>query len=65
MESGKQRGLLVFIFLLIKKRKSMNLHALLKEKKLVYVFREFLHEVYNNENLSFWLEIEIFKSTLR
>jgi hypothetical protein len=35
--------------------------SIMQNKELVYVFREFLHEVYNNENLSFWLEIERFR----
>ncbi len=27
----------------------------------MYLFRQFLHELYNSENLAFWLEVEEYK----
>lgn len=41
---------------------SETLANVIKNKHSVYLFREFLHELYNAENLSFWLEIEDYKS---
>lgn len=38
-----------------------NLYEMLKKKDMVYLFREFLHELQSAENLAFWMEIEWFK----
>jgi hypothetical protein len=38
-----------------------SLVELLQIKDLVYLFREFLHELKGGENLSFWLEVECYK----
>ena len=39
-----------------------SIFDLLKNKDLIYLFREYLHEQYNHENLSFWLEVESFRT---
>lgn len=38
-----------------------KMEDILKNKELVYIFREFVHEQYNSENFSFWLEVECYK----
>jgi regulator of G-protein signaling len=38
-----------------------NLYDMLKNKDLVYLFREFLHQLQSAENLAFWMEIEWYK----
>jgi hypothetical protein len=38
-----------------------NLLSIIKSKQTVYLFREFLHELHNAENLSFWMEVEDLK----
>jgi hypothetical protein len=40
-----------------------SLKELVQNKDLVLVFRNFLHDVYNSENLAFWFEIEEYKKT--
>lgn len=39
-----------------------NLKEIFENKELALYFREFLHQHFNNENLSFWLEVEEFQS---
>lgn len=38
-----------------------NLYEMLKKKDMVYLFREFLHELKSAENLAFWMEVEWYK----
>ncbi|EGG20475.1 hypothetical protein DFA_00336 [Cavenderia fasciculata] len=40
----------------------VGLNEIVHNKTLALSFRKFLHERYNNENLSFWLEAENFKA---
>lgn len=39
-----------------------ELTRIVGDKKLAVVFREFLHQCFNSENFSFWLEVEDFKT---
>lgn len=39
-----------------------NLIELLADKRLTHVFREYLSKAYKNENILFWLEVEIFRT---
>lgn len=42
---------------------SETLKEVLKDKELVLLFREFLHECNSAENLAFWLEVEEYKKS--
>jgi hypothetical protein len=40
-----------------------TLEETLHDLELAFLYREYLHDVYSSENLSFYLEIEDFRST--